>query len=215
MGPIIMRIQAQTRQRFENVMTFTVILFGLLFIMMQAAHAAANSSDRSLKQALAATESASLYKNHNSSPFSLSSSYFSGRASGRDISSPFELNDPLNYSAELENDQRVYALLIDGSYDFNYDNESTGLRPYINGGVGMAVYGRSYGAGLTSSATGDVVPLFRLGGGVTYRLDPKWNLSLDYKAGFSAASVGDQVFTGRGQESVDMQMLNMGMRYQF
>ncbi len=208
-----MRSKAQIQQRFENVMTFTVILFGLLFVMMQTAHATATATSRPLQQALAASSGASLYQGHGStSPFSLSSSIFSGRASGRDTSA-LDFNDPLNDAVELENDQRVYALLIDGSYDFNYDTDSTGLHPYIAGGVGMAVYGRDNGASLTSS--GDVVPLLRLGGGVAYRLDQKWNLSLDYKAGFSGASAGDQVFTGRGQQSVDLQMLNMGMRYQF
>jgi hypothetical protein len=57
------------------------------------------------------------------------------------------------------------------------------------------------------------VPLFRVGGGVTYKLADKLNMSLDYKAGFSGG--GTQVFVGGSQPSANMQSVNMGMHFQF
>jgi hypothetical protein len=59
-------------------------------------------------------------------------------------------------------------------------------------------------------------PLFRIGGGVTYRLGDQWNLSLDYKAGYAPSVLaGDQVVTGRNQQIVDLQALDFGMKYSF
>jgi hypothetical protein len=75
----------------------------------------------------------------------------------------------------------------------------------------MAMYGASPG-GLAMQG-GDMVPMFRVGGGVTYRLGEQWDLSLDYKAGFTSG--GDEIFTVRNQQPVDMQVLNMGMHYTF
>jgi len=172
-----------------------------------------------LQQAMGANDNISIYTPATHDGFSLSGNFFSGTASGTQPVDKYL--DPSGYnfaqSSALEGDQRVYALLIDGSYDFNYDlGSGLPLHPYVRGGAGMAMADNSPSAGGFAIQGGDAVPVFRVGGGVTYRLGEQWNLSLDYKAGFSSGlSAGDQVFTGRSQQPVDLQTLNMGMRYAF
>lgn len=204
-------------------------LLAILLTLSSGVHADTTSSSgsalaspRSLQEALSTNDRVNILGDKTGKGFALSGGFFSGSATGAEqLSSNFSSNAPnplhLDHAAELIGDQRVYALLIDGRYDFNYDQTSTSLpvHPYVLGGMGMARYDRT-GASDTGSALqgGGMVPLFRLGGGVTYRLGAAWDMSLDYKAGFSGAS-GDQVFTGRGQQPVDLQTLNMGMHYQF
>jgi hypothetical protein len=176
------------------------------------------TSTRGLQQALGGNDEIGIIHSHSSAGgFSLGGNLFSGRASGNEPLPSGYTSDPGLHddrTAELEGDQRVYALLIDGSYDFNYDM-GTGLplHPYLSGGMGMAYGGSAPSAGMASMQGGDMVPLFRLGGGVTYRLGEKWNLSLDYKAGFSGFS--DPIFTGRSQQTVDLSVLKMGMHFAF
>jgi len=181
------------------------------------------NTPRVLQQALAMRDHVNLYgKSDGKEGLNISGGFFSGRASGVDPVASNYLADEASHdfsidrTAELEGDQRVYALLIDGSYDFNYDL-GTGLpiHPYMTSGVGMAMYDHTTGPSASTLAlqNGSMAPLFRVGGGVTYHLGKQWDMSLDYKAGFSGG--GDQVFTGRSQQSVDLQVLNMGMHYQF
>ena len=174
-------------------------------------------SPRAIQEALSVADHTDLYKNRGRSGLGFSSGFFSGRASGVDAVSSLHgmsYDNSVDHSAELEGDQRVYALLIDGHYDFNYDQvNSSALRPYVSGGLGVAHYGQSPTSGNNLAQNREMIPLFRVGGGVTYRLGHQWDLSLDYKAGFSGAS--DQLFTGRNQQPVDLQILNMGMHYQF
>jgi hypothetical protein len=178
-----------------------------------------------LQQAMASDDGMHLYDADKNSGFGLSGGFFSGRASGVDPVATNYLTDiaagsfSLDNTAELEGDQRVYALLIDGSYDFNYDfGSGLPLHPYVQGGMGMAMVDHPGASsnGMQALQGNDMVPLFRLGGGVTYRLGEQWNLSLDYKAGFSGATGGDQFFTDRSQQQpVDLHILNMGMHYKF
>lgn len=177
------------------------------------------NSPRGLQEALASKNPVNLSGNPLKG-FSISGGFLSGAASGNDPLAATYLNDimdkdfALDHTAGLEGDERVYSLLIDGSYDFNYDfGTHLPLHPYVLGGTGMAMYGTNAPSVASLAQSGAMVPLFRMGGGVTYRLDEKWDLSLDYKAGF--ATSGDQLFTGRSQQPVDMQVLGMGMRYQF
>lgn len=179
------------------------------------------ASSHVLQQAMSTGDSIQILNNSEGHGFSLNGGVFSGRGSGLEpsdnsILGSLALNNlSSDHSSELEHDQRVYALLIDGSYDFNYDfGSGLPIHPYVNGGMGMAMADRSGSAASLMMQGGDTVPLFRLGGGVTYRLGEQWNLSVDYRTGF-ASSTGDQVFTGRGQQPVDLKVLNMGMRYKF
>ena len=203
----------------------THILFAFLAMLgalcaAPAADAAVSTTPSSgLGGALSSDDTANLFGAHNSTgKFSLGGNFFSGRASGVDPVVTSYYNQSLNgdtdvdRTAELEGDQRVYALLVDGRYDFNYD--VGGLHPYLSGGMGMATYGGSAAnEGAMAMQPGDMLPLFRMGGGVTYRLGEQWDLSLDYKAGFSPG--GDQIFTSRSQQSIDMQTLNVGMHFAF
>jgi hypothetical protein len=176
-----------------------------------------------LEEALATRDRYSLYDGKTMDGFNVAGGFFSGRASGVIPAGSNYLDDAaggnlkLDRTVELEVDQRVYALLVDGRYDFNYDERnSLPLHPYISGGAGMAVYGTGGvpSASALAMQSGAMMPLFRVGGGVTYRLGEQWDLSLDYKAGFSGI-VGDQLFTGRSQQPVDLHVLNMGMHYRF
>ncbi|HUY67796.1 MAG TPA: hypothetical protein VMV79_00660 [Alphaproteobacteria bacterium] len=194
---------------------------GALIVLCLAAPAKADTTistppTRGIVEALGNANSDSLYNGGaNQGGFSLSDSLFSGYAAGDPathfLSGAGGAHDDL---APFGGDQKVYALLIDGSYDFNYDlGTGLPLHPYLAGGMGMAVYGGSPASGGGfAMQSGDMVPLFRVGGGVTYRLGEQWDLSLDYKAGFTG---GDQFITMRNQEPVDMQVLDMGMHYQF
>ena len=180
---------------------------------------------RGLQLALASDDRAALYRDTGEgAAFALSTSTFNGRANQAaplnqglahlDLANQFNLDR----AVELERDQRVYALLIDGTYDFNYElGEDSRLHPYVLGGVGMALYGQPTAGSAGNDRTGgDMVPLFRIGGGLAYRLGAQWNLSLDYKAGFSGNNGGDQHFTSRTQsQPVDLHLLNMGMSYRF
>ena len=197
--------------------------------MMLAGHALAAVDDavpaaRGLQLALASDDRAALYRDTGEgAAFALSTSTFNGRANQStplsqglaqlDLTNQFNLDR----AVELERDQRVYALLIDGTYDFNYElGEDSRLHPYVLGGVGMALYGQPTATSSNDRTGGDMVPLFRIGGGLAYRLGSQWNLSLDYKAGFSGSNGGDQRFTSRSQsQPVDLHLLNMGMSYRF
>lgn len=194
----------------------------LLVIASPSAHAATNTTGAStpyvLKEALSRRSNLNIYDDNKRSGFSVSGGFFTGRASGIDPTPSNYLNDNMGYgvsfdrNAELENDQRVYALLIDGKYDFNYGLGD--LRPYMSGGLGMAMYDQASAPSASTLAQGgNMVPLVRIGGGVNYTLSEQLNLSLDYQAGFSGA--GDNVFTGRNNQPVDLHIINMGMHYSF
>ncbi len=183
-----------------------------------------NSTPLPLTQALAGNDNGDIYRGKtNQGNFALSSSFYSGTTAGVDPLNMNGISDAigddlkLGNAATFDGDQRVYALLVDGSYDFNYDfGTKLPIHPYLAGGMGMAVYGQTgINTGLNMQ-NGDMAPLFRIGGGVTYRLGEQWDLSLDYKEGISTGvTSGDQVFTGRGNQPVDLHVLNMGMHYSF
>ncbi|MGB9151749.1 MAG: outer membrane beta-barrel protein [Alphaproteobacteria bacterium] len=175
----------------------------LLTVLVPGA-ACADTSPYALQQALATDQHFDLYT-PKSSGLKIGSSYFSGLASGVTASDSF---------ANFGNDQRMYAMLVDGRYDFNQETSSLSspLRPYLMGSMGVAT---TSGGSNFDSQSGSTVPLFRLGGGIAYRLDERWDMSLDYKAGLASASPGDYLFTGRGQQQVDLQTLNIGMHYAF
>lgn len=167
----------------------------------------AKITTRALHQALSAQEKIRLFGDGKNG-FGLTGAYFTGYASG--ISPSGNLGD-------FTLDQKLYALLIDGRYDFAYETSSLSepLRPYISGGAGFASLGGNNASPSLQIDGGTTVPLLRFGGGVAYRLGEQWNLSLDYNAGYAPISTGDQMFTGRGQQPVNLQSLNLGMRLNF
>ena len=172
-----------------------------------------------LGQALASSTSEVLLARDADYGFSLSSSYFSGRGSGmsdsgRGVTGGGIVSGARDKFAELEGDQRLYALLIDGKYDFSYDF-GTGLpiRPYLGAGAGLALY--EAGSGSALNQDGAMVPLFRVGGGVVFKLGGDWDLSLNYKAGYTGGAPAGGLFTGRSQETVNLQSLDMGLKLKF
>ena len=177
--------------------------------MSGAAHAM--STPYTLQQAITTNDRFSLVGSKGSEGLSLSSGFFSNTSSSTDASHSYSFDK----SGSFDHDQRVYALLIDGRYDFNYDfGSALPIHPYVNGGLGMAVFGQGAGGDASNLQSG-TVPLFRMGGGVTYRMGKEWDLSLDYRAGFTGLA-SDQIITGRnGGQAVDLHTLNMGMHYRF
>jgi hypothetical protein len=196
------------------ILTARICIFAAVFfcaINAASAYAAtttASVAPAAVQQALATADHVDLLGNGKRG-FSLDSSYYSGPTSGI---------TPYGNAANLINDPSLYAMLIDGRYDFNADQPSLSsiVHPYILGGLGVAASGSLGAANSFSGSSVAMSPLFRIGGGVTYRLGDQWNLSLDYKAGYApSALAGDQVVTGRNQQIVDLQALDFGMKYSF
>lgn len=200
----------------------TAILLAVMLLPAAPAQAAITSDSGALSQALSSDSDAILFARKENRGFKLSSSFFSGRASGsevadRGISSLGVLGEfSTDRFAELEGDQRVYALMLDGSYKFDTDlGVGLPLNTYLGGGFGMAMTDQKISTNRLGSAQGgDTVPLFRVGGGISYKLDKGWDLSLNYKAGFAGGDT--TTFTGRNQnDQVDLQMVDIGMKFKF
>ncbi|MFY9288891.1 MAG: hypothetical protein WAO98_10370 [Alphaproteobacteria bacterium] len=179
-----------------------------------------SSSSRVLREALASRSAHSIYQGKNDG-LNVSGGLFSGRASGVDPSIPNYLKDGTSTfsrdrTAEMEGDQRVYALMLDSKYSFKSDL-GTGLpiKPYMSGGIGMAMWERSSTPSLSSlnMKGGAMVPLARVGAGVNYQMSEAWDMSLDYKAGFSMG--GDPAITSNSAQRVNLHTVNIGMHYQF
>jgi hypothetical protein len=180
-----------------------------------------SNTPRVLREALASHNRVSHYNDQKRSGFSLSGGWFSGRASGVDpVATNYLSNSAagayrVDRTAELEGDSRVFALMIDGKYDFNTNLIDLPIRPYMSGGFGMAMYDSTKLPTASELALqgGGMVPLVRIGGGVNYHVSESMDVSLDYKAGFSGA--GDRLFTGRDQQTTNLHVINMGMRLAF
>lgn len=210
-----------------NIILFkTSLILATLTTAMIALVTAANAditstsgTSRVLQEALATHDGMKIYDSEATEGLNLSGGLFSGRASGVDpaginYASSVDKDYNTDHTAELEGDPRVHALLIDGSYNFdNHLGTGLPLHPYLTSGVGVAVYDHSTAsaASLTSQG-GSTVPLFRVGAGIAYKLGDKWNMSLDYKAGFSGGNNTNYVGS---TQAIDMQTVNMGMHFQF
>jgi hypothetical protein len=202
----------------------SVLIVALVCLMPNVAHAdtsvSSTSAPRVLQQALASHDAFSLYNNKHKSGFDIAGGFFAGRASGIDpvasnyLGSTVDGSYQFDRTAELEGDQRVYAVMVDSRYSFNNDfGSGLPIHPFLTGGVGMAVY-RSGGAGQANLGlqNDNTVPLARVGGGIALDLGQQWNMSLDYTAGFSGSRT--DVNTGVAQ-SAEVQTLNLGMHYKF
>lgn len=198
-----------------------VFFVGLWAVLAAPAVAAVSNDSAFLKQALGSSTHDFLLARDPNEGFSLSGSTFSGRSSGmradteRGISDMGLLTQAKDKFVELEGDRRVYALLIDGKYDFDFDvGGMLPFHPYLGGGLGVAMY--EAGSSNLSDQDGAMVPLFRIGGGVVFKLGSDWDLSLNYKAGYTGTvTTGGSTFTGRGQEKIDLQSLDMGLKLKF
>lgn len=208
-----------SRCRAMRQMTVSGLWVAVLWVSFQpSAHALESKIGATgFHQALSSNAFQPLLPKNSANGFALGGSFFSGRGSGVDpqpghrISGLGVVGDNGDRFAELEGDQRIMALLIDGKYDFAYDfGTGLALHPYVGGGLGMALY--EVDAGLSQGAS--MAPMFRVGGGVVYQLGADWDLSLNYKAGYTGG-IGGNVFTGRSQETIDIQSLDMGLKFKF
>jgi opacity protein-like surface antigen len=155
--------------------------------------------------------SASFYKNTDDSGYGLS---LGGLLNSTDkaptLSSGLAFGD--SGAADLERNSKLTTLLLSGTLDIPGLAPNMLFKPYVLGGVGVAVYDTSSSASLSPEARGtDVIPVFKFGGGFAFRMEKKLDLSFSYKTGFSGAgSIG-----GRAQESVPMQMVDVSLKYRF
>lgn len=210
-----MSSSSNINQSCRGIMTMVIAILWAL----PAAAVAPRDNSAALGQALTGGKSEVLFSRDEHYGFSLSSSSFAGRSSGaptedgRGATGLGLVTGLQDKFAELEGDQRVYAFLIDGKYDFSYDfGTGLPLHPYLGGGLGVALY-ESGNAALSQDRA--MVPLFRFGGGVVFKLGADWDLSLNYKAGYTGAAPTGSVFTGRSQETVNLQSLDMGLKLKF
>jgi hypothetical protein len=116
--------------------------------------------------------------------------------------------------AELLDERRIHAMLIDGRYDIDNDlGTGLALRPYLGGGLGLAMIESKTTEIEQGRGRDTLAPMFRLTGGLALQLGADWDLSLNYKAGYVGSTGG--AFTGRSQETVDLQSLDVGFRLKF
>lgn len=205
---------------FKNCVLLFV-LFAATGLCIQSAIAAEtqNIYSRGMDRALVAQQGAALYQDKSEGAgFSLGGSYFSGYGTGLDSSDAYIGKTHDGYNYDLAGQSRLYAVLLDGSYDFNHaGGYSRSFHPYLAGGVGLAItgMGRSLNASDTlDDFTGDIVPLFRVGGGVKYIMDKSWDFSLDYKAGFLGAG-SSGFFASPLRENTERHAINVGLSYRF
>lgn len=120
-----------------------------------------------------------------------------------------------NGMVDLERRAKLTTLLVNGTFDFHKRVASSmPVRPYLLGGVGVALYDTGAGASLSEPSHTAVVPVVRVGGGLAYRMGEDWDLSVSYKVGFAGS--GDSLRGGAApREATDLQMVDMGLKYKF
>jgi hypothetical protein len=116
--------------------------------------------------------------------------------------------------ADIEHRAQLTTIFVNGTYDLplHLKSDALPLRPYVMGSVGLAVYDNENTAALLQQQGMDIMPVFRAGVGVAYRMDQQWDLSLSYKTGFTGQS---SLTTGRSQERVNLEMIDIGFKYRF
>jgi opacity protein-like surface antigen len=114
-------------------------------------------------------------------------------------------------AAAFEHNAKLTTLLLSGTMDIPGFAPNLLFKPYVLGGVGVALYDTTSSASLAPEARGtDVIPVFKLGGGFAFRMDKMLDLSLAYKAGFASSTM-----SGRNQDSATIQMIDISLKYKF
>jgi hypothetical protein len=211
-----MKIHLKKSSFVSTLARIAVVLITLFHVNPVKADFAANGSQpHGVQVALGALDRFRIYDGRASDGFTIGGGFFSGRASGINLGgATYSDNYSPFHTMELEDDQPLYAAMIDARYDFNHNGGTTmPLHPYVLGGLGMAMYG----SGAPSVATlamesGDMTTLFRVGGGLLYHVADQLDVSVDYKAGFSGI-VGEETFASHTMPSMGTHALNMGMHY--
>ena len=112
--------------------------------------------------------------------------------------------------ANLERNATLTTLLLNGTYDLPGFDPNLILRPYVLAGAGLAVYDTS-AANLAPEERGtSIVPVFKLGGGLAFRMGQVMDLTFSYKAGFAGAGSA----MGHSEGST-LQMVDIALKYKF
>jgi opacity protein-like surface antigen len=111
--------------------------------------------------------------------------------------------------SSLEKNTRLTTMLLNGTYDLPGFDPNLIFRPYLLAGAGLAVYDTT-SSNLSPSARGtSVVPVFKLGGGLAFRMGQVMDLTFSYKAGFAGG-------TGTGRDDgAKLQMFDIALKYKF
>lgn len=203
------------------VLLITIFAF-LVLCMMKPAHAADDAFMRDFRTTASESHSfslgrtASFYKNTDDVGYG---THLSGTVTSNNNST--SLAGGLASAAsgdgamDLEHRAHLTTLLVNGSYDLQSGFlGNLPWRPYVMGGMGIALYDTSAAAALGDQGGTDVVPMVHVGGGLAYRMGEAWDMALSYKAGFAGGnSVG--LTSNHSQQNVDLQMVDVGFRFRF
>jgi opacity protein-like surface antigen len=111
---------------------------------------------------------------------------------------------------DFDKHENLTTLMVSGTYDLPARLDKTmPLHPFVTAGMGVAVYHGSEGAnadGHEAPRGTALVPVFHAGAGLAYKMSEKMDLAVSYKTGVAAAS---------GNERVNMQMVDVGMKLKF
>lgn len=135
----------------------------------------------------------------------------------RDGNYGFSLDGVMSSSADIlphldvNHGDTLTTLIVNGSYDLPARLKGgMDFHPFLMGGAGVALYDSlsAHAGNISTTGTqtqGDMVPLFRFGGGIAYKVDKRLGLALSYKTGFTGGRLTD----------VNMQMVDVGLKFRF
>lgn len=115
---------------------------------------------------------------------------------------------------DLEKKAKLTTLMVNGSYDLKRNlSEKLPMRPYVTGGVGLALYDTSHlpQPSSTVPASTAMIPVVHVGAGVAYKMGQDWDLALGYKAGFA----GSRSAVDGGTQQANIQLVDVNFKYKF
>lgn len=132
-----------------------------------------------------------------------------GNTAIQSLAAGLSVNEPDKQDlAELEHAAQLSTFLLNSTYDIPGKLTSAlPLRPFISGGVGVAVYDTS-SANLAPEDRGtSIIPVFKIGAGLAFRMGEEMNLTVSYQVGFASS-------TAAGQDP-SLDMININLKYRF
>lgn len=111
---------------------------------------------------------------------------------------------------DINKHENLTTLMVSGTYDLpNKLDETMPLHPFVTAGMGIAVYHGEQGNGADGHEEPHgtaLVPVFRVGGGLAYKVNEQMALAVSYKTGVAVAG---------GDERVSMQIVDVGVKLRF